>query len=101
MTAHTEDARVELKSGHRLGARQSARLTLPSSCAVTRDATVNTAVRRFFQGAPVLHDLYSAARTRYQRRRLLKSAGRYFTDPNRFLMAWQSKDGPPVALSVA
>lgn len=57
---------------------------------------MNMTVRRFLQRTPVVRDLYGIARTKYQRRRLSKSARTYFTDPDRFLTAWDSEGGETV-----
>jgi len=59
---------------------------------------MNMAIRQFCQGTPVLRDLYRVARASYQRRRLSKSAGAYFTDRNQFLATWDSEDGKTVDL---
>jgi FkbM family methyltransferase len=59
---------------------------------------MNMAVRRFFQGTPILSDLYGAARSAYQRRRLLKAATRYFSNPHQYRMALDTEDGKIVEL---
>lgn len=59
---------------------------------------MNMAVRQFFKRTPVLRDVYRIARTKYQRRRLSKSAGTYFIDLDRFLAAWDREDGQTVDL---
>jgi len=59
---------------------------------------MNMAIRQFFKRTPVLRDVYRIARAKYQRRRLAKSAGMYFTDLDRFLTAWDREDGQIVDL---
>lgn len=59
---------------------------------------MNMTVRLFLQRTPVFRGLYRVARTKYHRHRLSKSVKGYFTDPDRFMKAWESEDGEIVEL---
>lgn len=57
---------------------------------------MNAAVRRFFQGTPILKDIYSKARLEYQQRRMMRVARDYIIDLDEYEKAVKLEDGKVV-----
>ena len=57
---------------------------------------MNAAVRRFFQGTPILKDIYGKARSEYQHRRMMRVARDYIIDLDEYDKALKLEDGKVV-----
>jgi FkbM family methyltransferase len=59
-------------------------------------STVNAAVRRFFQGTPILKDIYYKARSAYQHHRMMRVARGHVIDLDEYSNALKLEDGKVV-----
>jgi FkbM family methyltransferase len=59
-------------------------------------SAMNAAVRRFFQGTPILKDIYSKARSDYHHRRIMRAAREYIINLDEYDKALQLEDGKVV-----